>query len=138
MAHLLAQSEGVDFVKLSAWFNLSITPRLLTYWDTSVLEQAFYRQSGAGVQPVGIGQIDPQQFQRSSLLGFGFSYFHRRAVALKHPFKEVSFGGDYPMLDAFVRGGGKLRRKGGPKMHRRAGMLRFARRRPAGDHRKGP
>jgi len=109
VAHLLAQSEGVDFVKLSAWFNLSITPRLLTYWDTSVLEQAFYRQSGAGVQPVGIGQIDPQQFQRSSLLGFGFSYFHRRAVALKHPFKEVSFGGDYPMLDAFVRGGGKLR-----------------------------
>ena len=109
VAHMLAQAQGADFVKLSAWFNLSITPRLLTYWDTNALEHAFYRQSGAGVQPVTIGQLDPRQFQRSSLLGFGFSYFHKRQVALKHPFKEVSFGGDYPMLDAFVQAGGKLR-----------------------------
>ena len=109
VAHMLAHSDGVDFVKLSTWFNLSIASRLLTYWDTNVLEPAFYRQSGAGLQPVTIGQLDPRQFQRSSMLGFGFSYFHKRRVALKHPFKEVSFGGDYPMLDAFEQDGGKLR-----------------------------
>ncbi len=109
VAHMLAQTEGVDFVKLSAWFNFSIEPRLLTYWDASVLEQAFYRQSGAGLQPVGIGQLDAGRFQRSSRLGFGFSYFHRRAVALQYPFKDVSFGGDYPVLDAFERDGGRLR-----------------------------
>jgi len=107
--HMLAHTGGVDFVKLSAWFNLSVGPRLFTYWDANVVEAAFYRQSGESLQPVTIGQLDPQRFQRSSLLGFGFSYFHRRAVALKHPFKEVSFGGDYPVLEAFVQDGGKLR-----------------------------
>ncbi|MEZ5607603.1 MAG: glycosyltransferase [Burkholderiaceae bacterium] len=108
IAHMLAQAGDADFVKLSAWFNFSIAPRLLTYWDTNTLEPAFYRQSGAGLQPVAMGQHDPRQFQRSSLLGFGFSYFHKRHVGLKYPFKEVSFGGDYPMLDAFVQGGGRL------------------------------
>ena len=56
-----------------------------------------------------IGALKRQQFQRSTMLGYGFSYFHRRAVALKHPFGDTSFGGDFPVADAFVNAGGAIR-----------------------------
>lgn len=109
VAQMLAHSADVDFVKLSGWFNLSVEPRALTYWDTSVLEGAFFRQGGEGLQGMQIGALNRQQFQRSTMLGYGFSYFHRRAVALKHPFGDTSFGGDFPVADAFVNAGGAIR-----------------------------
>ncbi len=109
IARMAAHAEGVDFVKLAGWFNLSVAARVLTYWDTRTVEDACYRQSGQGLQAVQLGELDRPQFQRSSMLGYGFSYFHRRAVGLKYPFRDTSFGGDYPVADAFVRAGGQLR-----------------------------
>lgn len=106
---MLGHSEGVAFVKLSAWFNLSVGPRILTYWDTSKVENSAFRQGGDGLQFVQIPRERQAEHRQRNLLGYGFSYFHRKSVASAHPFADVSFGGDLPVVQGFLQAGGALR-----------------------------
>ncbi len=111
IASMLAAADGVDFVKLAAWFSFSRLSRSLTWWDTRSPDALSYWQTGDGLQAAKAEHLDQSTLQRRSILGYGFSYFYRRNVGLAHPFPEVNFGEDYPMVEAFVRAGGLIRLK---------------------------
>lgn len=108
IAQMLAYGRAADFVKLTAWFNLTIATRDLTYWDTRCANALCYRQTGAGLVAARPEQLDQSPFQRKSVLGYGFNYFYKKSVALEFPFADVNFGEDYPMVNDFVNAGGKI------------------------------
>lgn len=77
VAQMLAYGREVDFVKLTAWFNLSVATRNLTYWDTRAPGELCYRQTGKGLLAARPEQLDQSPFQRKSVLGYGFNYFYK-------------------------------------------------------------
>lgn len=109
VAQMLAWGRDAGFVKLAAWFNLSVGPRVFTYWDTRAPDALSYRQSGKGLVALVDDVADVSPLQHRSVYGYGFSYFYRREVARRHPFGDMNLGEDYPMAEAFLRAGGVMR-----------------------------
>ena len=109
VASMLAGANGVDFIKLAAWFSFSRASRSLTWWDTRSPDALSYWQTGKGLEAAKAEHLDGSALQRRSLLGYGFSYFYRKRVGLAYPFRDVNFGEDYPMVESFVQQGGTIR-----------------------------
>merc|ERR550525_130839 len=74
------QQKGLDAVTLSAWYNYFVQSGVCGYSD-----------------PDSWGPLDKEELDEV-LYGYGFSYAHRRRVALVFPYPNVDFAEDAPFL----------------------------------------
>jgi len=76
------RTRGLDAVTLSAWYNYFSGQGVCTYSD-----------------PDGWEEWEPTAAELDAILyGYGFSYVHKRWLALEYPYPNVGFAEDAPFL----------------------------------------
>lgn len=108
MERMLGLAGDHVFVKLTGWYNYSVSPRILTFLDTREQKCLRFKQTGAGLYRLNARRFNSGEFNRNWVLGYGFSYFYRRQTGLNYPFQPINHGEDFTMADAFERSGGRI------------------------------